>query len=247
MTRRIALFDVDGTLTPARLNASAETLAFLAELRKTVPIAVVGGSDFPKQKEQLGERVLELFDYSFSENGLVAYRGAELLGRVSIRDYLTPAQCLEFVDFTLGYLRELRIPVKTGTFIEMRTGMFNLSPIGRNCTYEERLAFNALDGREGIRAKMCADFAARFAGWGLKFAIGGQISIDVFPEQWTKVYCLQFLDADFDEIHFFGDMIKPGGNDWEIAQDPRTIAHQVTGPADTLAQCRRVFLAADGE
>ena len=46
-----------------------------------VSSGVVGGSDFPKQKEQLGDTVLEDFDYSFSENGLVAYHKGQLVGR----------------------------------------------------------------------------------------------------------------------------------------------------------------------
>jgi phosphomannomutase len=58
----------------------------------------------------------------------------------------------------------------------------------------------------------------------LKFAIGGQISIDVFPEAWTKA---------------------AGGNDYVIGEDGRTIAHAVTDPADTLGQCRRIFFASD--
>ena len=47
----LALFDVDGTLTPARLSVSDEMLKTLAELRKKVVIGFVGGSDLAKQVE----------------------------------------------------------------------------------------------------------------------------------------------------------------------------------------------------
>ncbi|CAE7942514.1 PMM, partial [Symbiodinium sp. KB8] len=50
----IVLFDVDGTLTPARKVASPEVLAYLAALKQKVTIGMVGGSDLVKQKEQLG-------------------------------------------------------------------------------------------------------------------------------------------------------------------------------------------------
>jgi hydroxymethylpyrimidine pyrophosphatase-like HAD family hydrolase len=53
--RVIALFDVDGTLTPARKVVSAEVLEFLSALRGKITIGFVGGSDLKKQKEQLGE------------------------------------------------------------------------------------------------------------------------------------------------------------------------------------------------
>ena len=70
----LVLFDVDGTLTPARLCISDEVKDTLAKLRKKVCIGFVGGSDLSKQLEQLGPNVLNEFDYSFSENGLTAYR-----------------------------------------------------------------------------------------------------------------------------------------------------------------------------
>ena len=45
-----------------------------------------------------------------------------------------------------------------------------------------------------------------FANSGLVFAIGGQISIDVYPEGWDKTFCLQFIEKDnYKNIHFFGD------------------------------------------
>ena len=44
----------------------------------------------------------------------------------------------------------------------------------------------------------------KFSHLGLTFAIGGQISFDIFPQGWDKTYCLQFVE-EFDEIHFFGD------------------------------------------
>lgn len=42
-------------------------------------------------------------------------------------------------------------------------------------------------------------------------------------------------------IHFFGDKTSPGGNDYEIYTDPRTIGHSVVGPDDTLAQVKKLF------
>jgi hydroxymethylpyrimidine pyrophosphatase-like HAD family hydrolase len=41
----IVLFDVDGTLTPARREVSAEMLDILVQLRSKVTIGFVGGSD----------------------------------------------------------------------------------------------------------------------------------------------------------------------------------------------------------
>ena len=39
----------------------------------------------------------------------------------------------------------------TGTFIEFRAGMLNVSPIGRNCSQEERDEFERFDQGAGVR------------------------------------------------------------------------------------------------
>ncbi|KAH0790581.1 Phosphomannomutase [Histomonas meleagridis] len=238
----LVLFDIDGTLTPSRLKASPEMLSFLKELRQKVVIGVVGGSDFPKQQDQLGENVLDIVDYSFSENGLVSYKGHEKIGETSIRDQFTPAQMRKFIDWLLRYIADIDIPVKTGTFIELRTGMINVSPVGRNCTYEQRIEFWKLDQERGIRKKMVEDMKAAFPDLNLQYSIGGQISIDIFPVGWTKVYCLRYVEGKYDEIHFFGDMTAEGGNDYEIFHDPRVHGHTVKNPEDTIRQCRELFL-----
>jgi phosphomannomutase len=239
----IALFDVDGTLTPARKEISSEMKTFIAELRKKIVIGTVGGSDLPKQKEQLGEDVHENFDYCFAENGLVAYKGRESLGRNTLLEYLGDEKVKEFVNFTLKYLADLDVPQKRGTFIEFRSGMMNISPVGRNCSREERNAFEKWDNESGCRKKMVSvlreEFGERF---GLTFSIGGQISFDVFPNGWDKTYCLRFLkDQGYEEIHFFGDKTYEGGNDFEIFTHDGTIGHAVTEPSDTMKQLKELF------
>jgi hypothetical protein len=99
----------------------------------------------------------------------------------SFREFLGEARLKEFINFTLMYLATIDIPVKRGTFIEFRNGMLNVSPIGRNCSHAERDAFEAYDKEHGIRKTMVETLQARFAHFGLKYSIGGQISFDVFP------------------------------------------------------------------
>ena len=82
----------------------------------------------------------------------------------------------------------------------------------------------------------------QFADYGLTFSVGGQINFDVFPNSWDKTFCLQFVEKDFDEIHFFGDKTYKGGNDYEIYESEKTVGHTTTGPADTMKQCRELFM-----
>ncbi|XP_027926514.1 phosphomannomutase [Vigna unguiculata] len=237
----IALFDVDGTLTAPRKVATPEMLTFMQQLRKVVTVGVVGGSDLIKISEQLGNTVTNDYDYVFSENGLVAHKGGKLVGTQSLKSFLGDEKLKEFINFTLHYIADLDIPIKRGTFIEFRSGMLNVSPIGRNCSQEERDEFERYDKVQNIRPKMVSVLREKFAHFNLTFSIGGQISFDVFPQGWDKTYCLRYLD-DFNEIHFFGDKTYKGGNDHEIYESERTIGHTVTSPDDTVKQCKSLFL-----
>lgn len=97
----LALFDVDGTLTVPRKNIEAEMEEFMEELRSAIHVGVVGGSDLPKQKEQLGEDVTEKYDYSFSENGLLAYKKGEVIHTKSFVKYLGEDKMKTFINFVL--------------------------------------------------------------------------------------------------------------------------------------------------
>ncbi|KAL2166036.1 hypothetical protein VTG60DRAFT_3421 [Thermothelomyces hinnuleus] len=248
----IVLFDVDGTLTPARLSASPEMLSLLSRLRQKVAIGFVGGSDLVKQQEQLGGAgvdVTTLFDFCFAENGLTAYRLGEPLPSNSFIKWIGEDQYKELVRFILHYIADLEIPVKRGTFVEFRNGMINVSPIGRNASVSERNEFEKYDKEHGVRKAFVEKLRERFGHLGLTFSIGGQISFDVFPTGWDKTYCLQHIENEakrpggvhYTTIHFFGDKTFEGGNDYEIYNDPRTIGHSVTGPQDTIDELKKLF------
>lgn len=229
----VVLFDIDGTLTPARGNIAPDMLNLLKKLQTKVVVGFVGGSDLAKQKEQIGKDVLEWVDFSFSENGLVAYKNGQLIHSQSISKELSDEFLKELINFVLHYIADLDIPIKRGTFVEYRTGMINVSPIGRNCSQEEREAFALYDEQHQIRAKMVQALVAKFGDTKLSYSIGGQISIDIFPKGWDKTYCLRQLGAEYTEVHFFGDKTEKGGNDHEIYEHERTNGHKVTNPADT--------------
>nr|GMD31616.1 phosphomannomutase [Ipomoea batatas] len=220
----IALFDVDGTLTAPRKVVTTKMLEFMQELRKVVTVGVVGGSDLVKISEQLGNSVINDYDYVFSENGLVAHKDGKLIGTQSLKSFLGEEKLKEFINFTLHYIADLDIPIKRGTFIEFRSGMLNVSPIGRNCSQEERDEFEQYDNVNKIREQMVSVLREKFAHLNLTFSIGGQISFDVFPRGWDKTYCLRYLE-EFNEIHFFGDKTYKGGNDYEIFESERTVGH----------------------
>merc|ERR1719310_1107444 len=211
-------------------------------LREKIVIGVVGGSDLVKQKEQLGDSPND-FDYCFSENGLLAIQDGKTIGETRLVGHLGEEKLKRLINWVLRYFADLDIPVKRGTFIEFRSGMLNISPIGRNCSREERNDYEKFDLANNIRKNMVAAMKKEFSDLDMTYSIGGQISFDVFPTGWDKTYCLQYLkESDFDEIHFFGDKTFEGGNDYEIFTSDRTIGHTVTSPEDTKEQCTKLFM-----
>jgi phosphomannomutase len=196
------LFDVDGTLTMPRQKIEQSMLDNLKKIK----------------------------DEGYSV-GLVAFKDGQMINCSSIKDYLTEVQLIEFINFCLRYISLLDLPCKRGTFIEFRNGMINVSPVGRNCSQEERVAFNVYDQKYKIRETMVKKLEKRFKSFKLTFSIGCQISIDIFPQGWDKTYCLQFL-KDFDQVLFFGDKKFQGGNDYKIYSSNRTTGVTVNAPAD---------------
>jgi phosphomannomutase len=243
-SKTLVLFDIDGTLTPSRLRISPEMEEFLRDLRSRVSVGLVGGSDLSKIAEQMGGAgensaqssytIVNRYDYVFAENGLVAYKKGSLLATESIVEFVGEQKLQTFINFCLRYMSEVELPVKRGNFVEFRNGLVNICPVGRSCTQRQREAFVAYDAKHQIRQKFVDALNARFGHeLDLRYAIGGQISFDCFPKGWDKTYCLRFVE-DFDKIYFFGDKTAPGGNDYEIYTDPRTIGYTVRNPEHTI-------------
>ncbi|KAK6033991.1 eukaryotic phosphomannomutase [Cooperia oncophora] len=244
MPKTVLVFDVDGTLTPARQKMHDDIREFMMKVRERVPVAVVGGSDLAKIVEQLAENkedLLSRFDFVFSENGLVGFKGKEMLPSKAIQDHIGEEKLQKLINFVLRYFSEITLPVKRGNFIEFRKGMLNFSPIGRSCSQAERDQFVVYDKEHKIREKFVKELEEKFSEYGLCFVIGGQISVDAYPVGWDKTYCLQFIEKDFDTIHFFGDKTMPGGNDHAIFMDSRTIGHTVVDPTDTKLQVEQLL------
>lgn len=111
--------------------------------------------------------VRDRLDFTFAENGLVALKGRETLAVQSLKTHLGEAKLRRLIDFALRYIADLDIPVKRGTFIEFRNGMLNVSPIGRNCSQEERDAFEEYDKTALVRCAAALQRTRRARGEGL--------------------------------------------------------------------------------
>ena len=251
--KTLILFDVDGTLTESRQKIKDDMIGSLYRLKNkdNFDIGIVGGSDYKKLLEQLGDDTIKLFKYVFSENGLVSYKDNEQINNESFIKKLGNPSFEHLMNICLNCLAKSESTCKRGNFIELRNGMINISPIGRGCSQEERDYFFKKDKIFKYRENLIKVLQGR---WNehmyeseekevdLKFSIGGMISIDIFPKGWDKTYCLKFVENEYDKIYFFGDKTFQGGNDYEIFNDPRTESFTVDSPSATIKNISEKFL-----
>lgn len=111
-----------------------------------------------------------MFDFCFAENGLTAYRLGQALPSNSFLQWLGEEKYQKLAKWILRYISELEgLPAMRGTFIEFRTGMINVSPVGRNASNAERNEFEKWDKESGCRTKMVEALRKAFPDIGLTY------------------------------------------------------------------------------
>jgi|TARA_Y100000593_G_C4167056_1_gene264971 phosphomannomutase len=205
------LFDVDGTLTPARRKMEDEFKAFfgfwtLRQRKKGNKVFLVTGSDREKTKSQIGQAILR------TVNGVYQNCGNQLFVRnqlVKESNWKMPASLhLDIVN----ELEKSRWYGRAEGNIEERVGMVNISTIGREATAQQRREYFVWDEVNEERKHIARSLS--FKHRDLDFAIGGEISIDIYPKGKDKSQVLSDMEG---KTVFFGDRCEQGGNDFSIA------------------------------
>ena len=129
----IYVFDMDGTLTPARLPMTAEFAIQFYEWQKTHKSFIATGSDFKKVEEQLPPSVISSFTGIYSSMGNVLSSKGSLIYQ---NNFKADSKLFAMLE---DYRKNTTYP---GTlypnYIEERIGMINFSVLGRDCPYSER-------------------------------------------------------------------------------------------------------------
>lgn len=173
-----------------------------------------------------------------------SYRFGTLIERVSFMNYLGEENYSKLIGFILSHLGSLQLPIRRSRFVELRSGILNVSPIGRDCSGQERLDFEQLDAIKGFRDSLCDTVQQHFGDLNLCCTKGGQISVDIYPKGWDKTFCLKHViqEGCFKEVYFFGDRIVPGGNDYEIGTHPGIYSFKVSNWEDCQDKLLEYFL-----
>ena len=227
---RALLFDMDGTLTEPRQQITPEMIDALSKIKPAIKKYLVTGSDMKKIEQQIPhDFLLSCFSRLYSCNGTKVWNcdldmddeslsiEPELIHKVTLLDHYSQSDINHIMGVLLKIAADTHTKFKTGTFVEWRDSQINFSVVGRNCTLAQREDYVIWDNKSSERKKIIDKLRQEFAGWGLSFRLGGQISIDITREGWDKSYAFENMHESPDQCTFFGDKICPDGNDLDIA------------------------------
>ena len=204
------IFDVDGTLTSSRCQIDPDFRAFMLKFSWENDVYLVTGSDRKKTLEQVGEDLYNRSKIVYNCSGSDAYDGDKNVYR---SDWELPWDVERFLDDELDYSS---FPIRNGNHIERRPGGVNFSILGRDKDpFLGREEYMRWDKDTDERAVIADRLRSSFPG--LSVALGGQTGIDIGPYGSDKSQILRDFSKD-DELHFFGDRMEKGGNDYSLAE-----------------------------
>ncbi len=229
----IYVFDMDGTLTPARQPMQKDfSFRFLPWL-KTNLAYIAAGSNYEKLTEQLPPDIVSSFSGIFSSMGNVYHQKGQEVYKNEIKLDKEMLKALERFRKSTTYDGKLY-----SNYMELRPGMLNFSILGRNCPFSEREKYHNWDNIHHEREKIAKYMNDNFKDY--DFSLGGKISIDIVPRGFGKEQIAHVIRKNHpnDKIIFIGDRVVEGGNDYTLAQALRAMENTeviaVENPEDVL-------------
>ncbi len=202
------VFDVDGTLTPSRQEIDKKFHDWFLDFTKENYVYLVTGSDYPKTKEQLGNKLCMAVERVYNCSGCDVYEKGK---NVFTTKWKLPQEARTWLNNTLD---KSGFVLRTGLHIEDRPGMVNFSIVGRNATLGERKFYVKYDTKHNERNKIAKAFNTKFPN--LMAVVGGETGIDIFQKGSDKSQIVKDFDPKNDIIQFFGDRTDPKGNDYPL-------------------------------
>ena len=227
------IFDVDGTLTPSRKKIEHEFWASFLIFCRNHDVYLVTGSDRQKTLEQLG------LDICYTAKRVYNCSGSDVYERnvnVYRDDWELPKDVERFLEDELAYSC---FPIRNGNHIERRPGGINFSILGRDkdpmLGREEYIKWDKerLE-REDIADRLRNHFPE------LNVQVGGQTGLDISNKDKSQI--LRDFSKD-DDIHFFGDMMEKGQNDYPLAMG---IVNNMMGTAYNVSDWKETRTLLEG-
>ncbi len=230
------IFDVDGTITPSRGKIDEGFLSFFFRFSFSNDVYLVTGSDREKTLEQITSELYDNCERVYNCSGSDVYEGDRNVYR---SEWELPLDVERFLHDELAYSC---FPIRNGLHIERRPGGVNFSILGRGKDPSVGRAEYMKWDKERMEREDIAD-RIRNQFPDLTVALGGQTGLDIGPLGSDKSQILRDFSKD-DEIHFFGDRMEKGGNDYSLGEAVKEMGgypHLVKNWEDTRTQLLGIY------
>ena len=227
------IFDIDGTITPSRKKIEHEFWAPFLIFCRNHDVYLVTGSDREKTVEQVGLDIFYTAKRVYNCSGSDVYEKNKNVYR---DNWELP---LDVEKFLLDELDYSQFSLRNGNHIERRPGGVNFSILGRDedpmLGREEYIKWD----KERLEREDIADrLKNQFPD--LNVQIGGQTGLDISNKDKSQIL------RDFnnhDDIHFFGDMMQEGQNDYPLAM---AIVNNMMGTAYSVEDWKETRTLLEG-
>ncbi len=239
----IYLFDVDGTLTPAKSKIDPSFKKTFTKWCEGKEVYIVSGGSFVRLVDQLGQDIINQTGGMFPCMGNIFYQKRDQINESGFSEweiiYENKFKAPKNLTRSLNSLvAKSEFPTKTGNHYEERVGMMNFSIVGRNANKAQRKHYEHWDAENHERKVIVEKLTKTYPT--IDFVIGGAVSIDIFNKGNDKAQVIPryFEEAiEHNQIHFVGDRILFPGNDHSLAQKlrqhPNGAAYEVNSWQET--------------
>ena len=220
----IYLFDVDGTLTPAKSKIDSGFKKVFTKWIARKKAYIVSGGSFPRLVDQLGLDIVEQTAGIFPCMGNIFHQkrqqssdnGYSEWDTIYENKFVAPRNLVRSLD---SIVAKSEFPIKASIHHEKRTGMMNFSIVGINADKELRKEYEEWDADKQERKSIVQKLSDKYPS--LDFVIGGAVSVDIFNKGSDKSQVIERHlkeTIEHSQIHFVGDRIPFPGNDYSLAQ-----------------------------
>lgn len=249
MTIKLVAFDLDGTLAPSKSAVPLEIAEMLCKLLEKYEVCVISGGKFEQFQKQLMNNMSDADIINLhlmptcGTRYYVYYDGWNLCYSMDLSEE-DANKAIEAIELAVKTL-PLNIKNIWGPQIENRGSQITFSALGQEAPVAEKERWDL----KGILKDNLRSFIQAALPW-LEVRAGGSTSIDITQKGIDKAYGMQrlmkILNLKIDEIVFFGDRLKEGGNDYAVKEmGIRSI--EVTDWKDTLNKVNKLLEELEGQ
>ncbi len=248
---KLVAFDLDDTLAPSKTPMGDDMVAGLLRLLEVIDVCIISGGTYEQFQNQVIARLPEgpalRRMHLMPTCGTQYYRMSGDTWTQVYNEPLSEDERRTASEIVRDAAQRLGLweadDAVFGERVEDRGSQITFSALGQQAPVDLKHAWDP-DGAKRLRLR--EEVQALLPD--LEVRAGGSTSIDITRRGIDKAYGMGTLMKDLglapDEVHFVGDRLEPGGNDYPVRSLDVSV-HQVTGPDETLLHLEDLMRASN--